>query len=579
LERYAQLAPSRGAGIRLPLKAGLFLALLLTATAWAQCPNDPDLTTRIQKLFDLQNWAEVAQLAAPAVCRSPDLNFEYGLALAHLGHWPEAHAALLAGRGQSRSRAQQRFDVELAGIAFEQKRYPGTAAWLRRALQLDPKDDYANNFAGTVYFLMGNVSAALKNWNRVGKPSIAGLQFEPQLHVQRLLLDRAFAFSPAAVLHQSDYSSTDARLRTLGIFPVYNIALSARTDGKFDAEFHALERNGFGSSRAQALVSILGGIPYETIYPSYFNIGRTAANFEALLRWDSQKRRAWLALSAPVHDLPQWRWTLATDDRDENWTIRRSFTGSAPPLGSLNLRRETLAGSLTGIPSGRFQWTVGAELSHRGYRNVVDGSALTPALTISGYELKQFSSIQYQLLDLPERRFSLSSSAKSETARLWASPSSFFEKLQGSASAHWFPDAADDRYEVEEQLRAGRTGGAAPFDEMFMLGVERDNDLWLRGHIGTRDRQKGSSPLGYNYLLSNAGFDRRLYANGLFTLQAGPLLDIARMGAPNTALSSPQWLFDGGVEAKLTILGTKVVFTYGRDLRAGTNAFYGTVVQ
>jgi hypothetical protein len=29
----------------------------------------------------------------------------------------------------------------------------------------------------------------------------------------------------------------------------------------------------------------------------------------------------------------------------------------------------------------------------------------------------------------------------------------------------------------------------------------------------------------------------------------------------------------------LTVLGTGVVLTYGRDLRTGNNAFYGSVVQ
>ena len=44
---------------------------------------------------------------------------------------------------------------------------------LHRALQLDPKDEYANEFLATVYFLEGNLEAALKYWNRVGKPQIA----------------------------------------------------------------------------------------------------------------------------------------------------------------------------------------------------------------------------------------------------------------------------------------------------------------------------------------------------------------------------------------------------------------------
>jgi tetratricopeptide (TPR) repeat protein len=562
---------------------GVFLLLLLVGTTRAQCPADPQHIFLIHQSFARHDWSEVIRLASATACRDADVNFEYGLALAHLQRWQAARAALMKGRRQSPVRAGERFDVELAGVAFEQRRNPEAAAWLRRALALDPKDEYATNFAGTVYFLMGNLEAALKYWNRIGKPYVSVVNFDPELRVRRRLLDGAFAFSPAAVLGRPDYLATKARLESLGIFPVYNIDLSARKDigagSSFDVNFHAVERDGAGSSRVQALVSALGGLPYETVYPSDFNIGRDAANLDSLLRWDSQKYRLWASYSAPLRDFAKFRCTVATDERDENWTIRRFFTGPAPPLGSLNLRRETLSASLTDIASGRLRWTLGAEFSHRDYRHVVDGTALTPALTTPGYALKQLASVSYQLIDVAERRLTLTAGASSQAARLWSQPSRSFGNLQGSIVTHWFPQVASDNYEAQQQLRAGRTLGRAPFDEMFMLGVERDNDLWLRGHIGTRDRQKGSSPLGYNYFLANHDFYRRIYSNGLFGIEAGPLLDLGWMGAPTSGLSTRQWLFDTGIEAKLSVLGIPVILTYGRDLRAGNNAFFGTLAK
>ena len=578
MERNAQLG-SLGSARRsqLPVKLALLFCFLLAQPIFAQCNPDPQLTSRIEQLFSQQNWTEVAHLAAPLPCRTADLNFDFGLALAHLQQLPAARTAILAGLHQNP--LQERFPVELAGVAFEQKHYPEAAAWLRRALKLNPNDEYANNFAATVYFLMGNTNAALKYWNRIHKPYIAALEFDSQLRIHRLLLDRAFTFSPAAILRESDFAVTKARLDGLGIFSASSIALTARPDGSFDADFHAIERNGFGSTRLQALVSTFGGTFYETIYPSYFNIDRSAMNLESLLRWDSQKLRARFELSAPLRNLPQHRWTLATDERDENWTIRRSFTGVAPTLGSLKLERESVSGSVTSLHSAAFTWMLGGELSHRIFRNVDYGSALTPNLAASGFELKQTASVHDTLVNIPEHRFELTIGASSEAARLWASHAHLFEKLQGSALAHWFPQAQDNCYELQQQLRAGRTFGAAPFDELFMLGVERDNDLWLRGHIGTRDRQKGSSPLGYNYFLSNSDFYRRLYTDGLLTIHAGPLLDIGRMVAPTSGLSTQQWMIDAGAEARLTVLGTSVVLTYGRDLRSGKNAFYATLAK
>ena len=538
---------------------------------------------RIQQRFDEKNWAEVVRLASSLTTRSADVNFDYGMALAYLQQWTNARTALLAGHRACPQ--QERFPVELAGVAFQLKRYPESAHWLQKALRIDPRDDYANNFAGTVCLLMGNVNAALKHWNRVHKPQVLATQLDPQLHVQRLILDRAFAFSPAAVLHERDYETTRARLDAFGIFPSYNIVLNARGDGKFDVEFHAAERNGFGSSRLEALISTFSGAWYQTVYPGYYNIGGSATNIESLLRWDSQKRRAWVSISGPMHGLPQLRGTLQVDARDENWAIRDSFAGTAPVLGSFDMERQSVRAFLSGVPSGRLQWSAGAEFSNRRFHNVAPGTTLTPALITPGFELKALGLIQSKLLDVPEHRFTIAADANSALARLWPSQSRvsgaphLFGKLQGSATAHWFPQAQGDVYEAQQRLRAGHIFSTAPIDELYLIGMERDTNLWLRGHVGSRDGKKGSSPLADNYFLANSDFYRRVYANGLIGIKAGPLLDIARTGAPVGGLQTGQWYYDIGAQVKFTLLGAGVVFTCGHDLRTGNNAFYGTTAQ
>jgi len=112
-----------------------------------------------------------------------------------------------------------------------------------------------------------------------------------------------------------------------------------------------------------------------------------------------------------------------------------------------------------------------------------------------------------------------------------------------------------------------------------MLGLERDNDLWMRGHIGTRDGRKGSAPLGRNYFLSNWEADKNVYGNGLLTLKLGPFVDTGKITGTNPALGSHQWLLDVGGQAKLRVFGVGVIFSYGKDLRSGNNAYYVTMRQ
>lgn len=555
----------------------LLIVVSLIARGEAQCAPGAQADAELHGLYSQQKWEEVIAAAKRMPSRSADVDFDLGMAFAHLQRWEEARGALLAG--EKECRGQKRFPTELAGVAFQQKNYPETAHWIEKALRLDPQDEYANEFAGSVFLLMDNLDAALKYWNRIQKPRIDALRIDPNLRVQRILLERAFVFSPQAELQWGQLLVSEARLNGMGIFPAYSIRLNAREGGRFDAQFHSVERNGFGNGWLQSLVSVFSGLPYETVYPSYFNIGRSARNVESLVRWDAQKRRVWAEASGPWHFLPQWRWGMALDGRDENWVIRRSFTGDAPVLGAFKLKREIAGGSLRSIQSGRFQWQSGAEASHRTYTRISSGTALNGKLVSPGWGIKQVTSANARVLDVPERRFRVDAFASSELERLWSKPARLFEKAQGGISARWLPKAEGAPYEFTQRVRGGGIGGAAPIDELWMIGVERDTDLWLRGHIGTRGGKKGSAPMGDRYLLSNSDFYRSVWGNGLVSVKAGPLLDIARVASPTNGLAPKQWLFDVGAEMKLTVLGTGVVLTYGRDLRTGNNAFYGSVAQ
>src|SRR5262249_36399301 len=152
---------------------------------------------------------------------------------------------------------------------------------------------------------------------------------------------------------------------------------------------------------------------------------------------------------------------------------------------------------------------------------------------------------------MPERRFTLEAEVSSQTARLWSQPVQTSEKLQGSLRWHWFPRAQGDDFEMRLQLRSGKTLGTVPFAELFMLGLERDNDLPMRAHIGTHDGRKGSAPLGRKYFLANWETDKNLYGNGIVALKVGPFLDTGKITDPLPTLGSREWLCDTGAQIKL----------------------------
>jgi tetratricopeptide (TPR) repeat protein len=562
----------------------VFLCGFLYLHAQSAAPQ-PSTEQQMQSLADSQRWGEIVALLEPIPSRSAAMDFHLGIALAQLGRLAEAQRALEAGRRLAPN--DPKFPVELAGIAFKQKNYPLAIRRLRQAARLTPNDSYTNDFLGTTYFLEDNLEAALKYWNRAGKPQIAGVRADPTPQISPALLDHAFVFSPAATLTLPQLLDSETRLRSLGVFPQFHFDLNARPDGSFDLVFRARELNGFGDSKLEALFLFFQGIPFQEVSPGYSNFHREAINFTSMYRWDAQKRRIFADFSGPFERSAKNRWQITTDLRDENWAIRNGFAGPAPVLASFNLRDEKLDFGLASFASGRLRWSAGAEVSHRNFRNVDAGTApasesgavLTPQMLATGYEIKQQAQLASTLWRVPERRFTVDASVSSDAARLWSQPSESSEKLTGSLGWHWFPQLKGDDYETSQQLRAGKAFGQVPFDELFILGLERDNDLPLRAHIGTRDGRKGSAPLGRDYLLENWEIDKNLYGNGIFKVQLGPFVDIGKITDPGTALGSHEWLFDTGAQAKLRVFGAGLVFSYGKDLRTGNNAFYVTLLQ
>lgn len=553
-------------------------ALVLLAVAVAACSQVSSsgrvetVAGRVKQLVTEERWTDVVDTLRNVAAKDADLEYSYGRALAHLGQWEEARQAFLAGRLQAPD--DKRFPTELAGVAFKQRHYGAAAAWLHSALRIDPEDSYANDFLGTVYFLQGNLEAALKYWNRVGKPEVNAVQTDPRLRIRPALLDRAIAFAPASTLTPADFLTSKARVAGLEVFPAAFFQLAARPDGKVDVLLNFQERNGWGSNLWEALLGTFSGAAYETIYPAYFHIGGAAVNVRSLVRWDAQKRRLEAEFSSPLRQNPRWRYRIGTDLRIENWDIRNSFTGPAPTLGSFNLRQETGRAEVDSFNSGRWGWSAGVELSHRDYRNVALGLTLTPQILLAGIQLKQYSGIHYDPLRWPERRLVVSSAASYQVGRIWSQPAEAFGKVQGALGVHWLPRPQDDDYETQVEARAGGAVGQFPFDELYMLGMERDNDLWMRAHVGTRDGKKGSAPLGRCYFLANSQVDKNIYSNGLFTLKLGPFLDSGKIIDSPGTLGVDKWMWDTGAEAKFRVLGVGVTFIYGKDLRSGNNAYY-----
>jgi tetratricopeptide (TPR) repeat protein len=529
--------------------------------------------------LDAGRWEEAARLAQGPADQPPDLDFLAGLALARLEKWDEAKAAFEAGA--RKAPLDPRFLVELAGIAYKQKDFRTAKNKLHAALRLNQQDSYSAEFLATIYFLEGNLEAALKYWNSLNKPRLSSVRFTPPLKLKGSLRDRAVAFNAPQVLTVDSVLTAEVRLDNLGIFPSRRIELTPADSGNYDVTLHLTERNGWGDSKLEGIISLLSGLPYATVYPDFYNLRRNAVNLTSLARWDSEKRRLSLSFSLPLYGESGLRLRLYADARNENWNLTQTFLGSGTPLTDLNMRRVAAGAEVQSTVNGRWSWSAGAEVANRNFRNLSGLNSpaartfFTDSTSVAGW-----LGVQRSLWRLPERRFTLDSSAEARAGREFADGLGPFATLRGALRAHWFPRATGDDYEMHAQIRAGATAGKATLDELFELGIERDNDLWLRGHAGTIGGRKGAAPLGRRFLLANWELDKNIYQNGFFTVKLGPFLDSGAVADSSGLFGSQRWLWDTGVQCKVRVLGSlTIVLSYGRDLRGGRNVYYGTVLR
>src|SRR5690349_2463406 len=509
---------SKGCVSRLILP--LFASFLFSLSANGQDQNpDQARLAAAQSAFHAEHWDDAARLAQGPVKQSPELDFIRGMSFARMEKWDQAKLAFEAGA--RKSPRDSRFPVELAGVAYKQKDFSLAKKNLETALRLNPAEAYANEFLATIYFLEGNLEAALKYWNREENPRLKDIAFEPSLKLNETLRNRALAFNAPQVLTGDALFTTEARLDNLGIFSSRRIELTPADSGSHDLTLQLAERNLWGDSKAERIVSLFSGLPYATVYPELYNLGHDAVNLTSFARWDAQKRRLFAAIPLPVYGDPSLRLRFYSDARNENWNLSQTLSGAVNPLTDLNLRRVAVGAEFHAVLNGRGSWSAGAEAANRNFRNVSALSAHEPFFT-GGNSFVGWIGAQRTLIRVPERRFTLDSSAEARAGREFATGLGAFVTTRGSLQAHWFPRAKGDDYEMRVQIRTGATAGKVSLDELFQLGVERDNDLWLRGHAGTADARKGAAPLGRRYFLANWEMDKNIYENGLFTVKLGP---------------------------------------------------------
>lgn len=120
--------PARGRPIT--LRVALCFLLCLPTCLTAQDPSSAtDVVSLAEQLHAEKRWEELIRLAQNSPTLPAEVDYLSGLALARLARWDEAREAF--ERGRRKAPHDKRFSIELAGVAFKQKKNPEAKAALR----------------------------------------------------------------------------------------------------------------------------------------------------------------------------------------------------------------------------------------------------------------------------------------------------------------------------------------------------------------------------------------------------------------------------------------------------------------
>ena len=553
----------------------LFIVIFpLIAAPEAISSEGENLLPQAERLYQALDWEGVLRLIPPDSTAPPELQYYRGMALARLGQWQQARDAFELGK--KLSPRNKKFLQELAGVHFKLGDYSGAKSNLLKALKIDPADRYNKDFLASLYLWDGNVEAAIKFWNPDG-PLIENVQVEPPSRLNIVVSDRAFVFAPSSLLKLDEFRTTGARLEQLKLYPRPAFQLKPRSDGKFDLFFRAHERNGLGDSSIEKTFSVLRESPGLSLHLDLFNLSGSGGNSESWARLDPEKFRLMTRFSAPLLSNPAWRYDFYLEGRRENWDLTMSYPDEAPLAGDLRLRRLSAGFGIQNIPSWRWKWKTGVEFSYRDFDNPPTTPSASQVLFLKGGLIRYQVHVENILLQQPERHLKLGTFATANLGKFFASSKGVFSRLQGGLKAEWNPGASGQDWFLYSHFRMGRTGREIPFDELFVLGLERDNDLWLRGLVATHDRKRGSGLLGAGYLLFNVGCEKRIYRNPLFNIFAGPFLDSGRSYDRNGLFGADSWHWNTGIVVKTRLYnGLTVDLILGRDFQSARNGFYVT---
>ncbi len=281
-----------------------------TETAHPRSPETPQApqAPRTPRTTDRTLQPDDQKTPAPDSC---EIEAVRAVALARAGHLDAAGDLLSALADRGCAGAWR----ELASVRILADRYEDAVAAAENAVAVRADDDHARDVLGTAHYLRGDTPAALRAWNRMGRPLVYSFSVSGGSPRTRRTVHTGTPIARDSMLTASSLRHAVRRARALPSVETASVRISAAAPGEVHVRAVIVERAPARSELLRTALRATADREVRLVFPS--GLGR-ADVWEARARWWARAPSFELFLHVP--DAPKRGWVLeAGGGRDRQW--------------------------------------------------------------------------------------------------------------------------------------------------------------------------------------------------------------------------------------------------------------------
>jgi tetratricopeptide (TPR) repeat protein len=548
---------------------GLCFFVLISRLVFAQEDEARDA-------IDKGEYVRAINILSDKLATSPtaDTYLYLGVAYSRMKEYQKAEDTLK--EGSRRYPNDSRFHNELADLYLTNNDRDAAKSELRRALVVDPGNNYASDLLATIDMSEGEVQAALRSWNNSGRPVINDILHNYYLRFGSWVVRDAVAFHPAGVLRYSEWKTTESRLLETDNFA--NVGLEIEPTRVPDQYNAVVRTNAKTNSFSNFLFGILKGAPIETSYFDLWNIVNSGITFNSNYRWDTSRRRLEGRLKIPVPFAGLLHLEVGNTWRAERWDLTPTIRPELKGLARLDYKANAPRVHIKYIPHYRLELGGGFE-----YRNRASKGNLPQLFTDNRKTGKFDAELSLRLIDRQyQNRLHLEGFGARRSVLGDTNFSGGVAELDNRITL-----SRDTRTNLDWTIKTGTSRGALPVEDYFVLGLDTypaPTNI-LRGHTAAEHGHYGRAPMGTDFALVNTDIERRLATIPFFNTFNIPFLTVkwnlffdgAKTWDRNRIFQQGKLLLDTGGGLRLETPTHSFNLLYGRSLREGKNVLYAYV--